>query len=213
MYKEPWMDIVESTAHYEEWLGQQTAIDKVDLKTKHKDMADSPFTFLRATFYRWAQLWPEHSGKLADGPKVLVVGDLKVENYGTWRDREGRLIWGVNDFDESCRMSFANDLVRLAVSAQMAPASERVRTLSIEQTCAAIVDGYVRGMRGHGKPFVLAEENEWLHVQWRARNPVKFWRKIDALQLYRGDIPFGAIEALEYILPKPMEKYKILRRT
>jgi len=32
---------------------------------------------------------------------VLAVGDLHVENFGTWRDAEGRLIWGVNDFDES----------------------------------------------------------------------------------------------------------------
>jgi len=35
---------------------------------------------------------------------VLAVGDLHVENFGTWRDAEGRLIWGVNDFDEAWRL-------------------------------------------------------------------------------------------------------------
>jgi uncharacterized protein (DUF2252 family) len=29
---------------------------------------------------------------------VLAVGDLHADNFGTWRDREGRLIWGINDF-------------------------------------------------------------------------------------------------------------------
>jgi uncharacterized protein (DUF2252 family) len=24
-----------------------------------------------------------------------------VENFGAWRDVEGRLIWGINDFDEA----------------------------------------------------------------------------------------------------------------
>ena len=42
------------------------------------------------------------------------------ENFGTWRDAEGRLIWGVNDFDEAARMPYALDIVRLATSAVLA---------------------------------------------------------------------------------------------
>jgi uncharacterized protein (DUF2252 family) len=58
--------------------------------------------------------------ELSKGPHILAVGDLHVENFGTWRDSEGRLIWGVNDFDEAYPLSYANDLVRLAVSAHLA---------------------------------------------------------------------------------------------
>jgi hypothetical protein len=47
----------------------------------------------------------------------MAVGDLHLENFGIWRDAEGRLVWGVNDFDEAHPMAFTNDLVRLAVSA------------------------------------------------------------------------------------------------
>ena len=63
-------------------------------------MKEGPFPFLRATFYRWAQTWPEVSPETFAAPVALAVGDLHVENFGTWRDVEGRLIWGVNDFDE-----------------------------------------------------------------------------------------------------------------
>ena len=57
-------------------------------------MRADPFVFLRATFYRWLQLWPTICGALDDAPPVLAVGDLHIENFGTWRDREGRLILG-----------------------------------------------------------------------------------------------------------------------
>ena len=51
---------------------------------------------------------------------MLAVGDIHVENFGTWRDAEGRLVWGVNDFDEAARMPYAIDIVRLATSAVLA---------------------------------------------------------------------------------------------
>ena len=55
---------------------------------------------------------------------LLCVGDLHVENFGVWRDAEGRLVWGVNDFDEACEAAFAGDLVRLLASASW-PATRR----------------------------------------------------------------------------------------
>jgi uncharacterized protein (DUF2252 family) len=36
-----------------------------------------------------------------------------VNSFGTWRDLEGRLCWGVDDFDESYWLPYTNDLVRL----------------------------------------------------------------------------------------------------
>jgi len=53
------MNIVKATKDYEAWLGQHTRIVASDLEIKHQGMADGLFSFLRATFYRWVQLWPE----------------------------------------------------------------------------------------------------------------------------------------------------------
>jgi uncharacterized protein (DUF2252 family) len=56
---------------------------------KHQHMAESTFAFFRATFYRWLQLWHEACDEFSKTPKVLAVGDLHIENFGTWRDRKG----------------------------------------------------------------------------------------------------------------------------
>ncbi len=80
------MDIHKATASYERWMAARTTPVKADLAFKHKQMAEAVFPFLRATFYRWVQLWEEVCADLAAAPSVLAVGDLHVENFGTWRD-------------------------------------------------------------------------------------------------------------------------------
>src|SRR5262249_3078229 len=114
------MDIVECSCAYETWLRGQMPIGGAELQEKHKKNANTPFVFLRATFYRWAQRWPEVCPKPASAPRVNAVGDLHIENFGTWRDAEGRLAWGINDFDEAYPLPYTNDLVRLATSALLA---------------------------------------------------------------------------------------------
>src|SRR5437870_13535074 len=121
-------------------------------------MAEDGFSFLRATFYRWAQLFPALFPKLARAPKVLGVGDLHVENFGTWRDAEGRLVWGINDFDEACFLPYTNDLVRLATSALFAVDLSHLG-LKERTTCEAILEGYRDGIEHGGKVFLLAEEH------------------------------------------------------
>src|SRR5262249_44895486 len=117
--------IVATTDAYESWLRRHCKVIKADLNKKHGDMAENPFAFLRATFYRWVELLPVHCPELAGAPRLLCVGDLHFENFGSWRDAEGRLVWGVNDFDEAARMPYASDLVRLAASAMLAAAEAR----------------------------------------------------------------------------------------
>src|SRR6266853_4383499 len=118
--------IVAATLDLERWKSQQISIVRGDLVLKHRMMADAVFPFMRSTFYRWAQLWPLVCPELARGPQVLAVGDLHVENFGTWRDLEGRLIWGVNDFDEAWPAAYTIDLVRLTTSAYLAIAEEQL---------------------------------------------------------------------------------------
>ncbi len=128
------MNIVESTHAYERWLNQHTPLIPAELRRKHSAMTESQFSFMRATFYRWVQIWPEICRDWTRAPRVLVVGDLHVENFGTWRDIEGRLVWGINDFDEAASMPYANDLVRLATSALIAVEEEK---LALDPRCSS----------------------------------------------------------------------------
>ena len=70
----PLMHIIEATREFEHWLGRQLPIVLQNIQTKHASMAEFPFSFFRATFYRWVQLWPAVCKDLALAPRLLAVG-------------------------------------------------------------------------------------------------------------------------------------------
>src|ERR1700689_1217484 len=133
-----------------------TTVVASDLRSKREQMRQDAFLFLRGTFYRWAQHWPEICADLTQAPRVLACGDLHVGSFGTWRDTEGRLCWGVDDFDESYPLPYTNDLVRLAASAKRM-IDGGCLSITLKESCGAILDGYRRTLRDGGCPMVLAE--------------------------------------------------------
>ena len=206
------MNIVKATYRFEEWLGRHTTLVKPDLRLKHQRMAEAVFPFLRATFYRWMQIWPQVCPELAKAPPVLAVGDLHVENFGTWRDIEGRLVWGINDFDEAAVLPYTIDLVRLATSAMFAIEAGHL-ALKPKDACASILEGYQESLAKSGRPFVLEEEDDFLRqiATGVLRDPTHFWRKLDSLPTIR-DIPASAQEALDHLMPERGLTYKTVRR-
>jgi hypothetical protein len=207
------MTIHTATQQYERWLGRQIPFVRADLVLKHRFMKRDAFSFLRATFYRWMQVWPDVCADVARAPVVRAVGDLHVDNFGTWRDREGRLIWGINDFDEAYQLPYIADLVRLAVSAKLA-SSTRQLTIRPREAYDAILTGYMEGLRAKGQPFVLSERHQWLReiATSSLRDPAQFWNKMQALSPVKGSIPTSAKTALEHLMPEPGLTYSLRRR-
>lgn len=207
------MKIRKETEKYEAWLGRQTALVAADLELKHREMVSGPFPFLRATFYRWARLWPKVCAAEVHAPTVLAVGDLHVENFGTWRDVEGRLVWGVNDFDEVYPMPYTIDLVRLAASAHLAIADGHL-SIGPKDACDAILTGYREGLARGGAPIVLGERHRWLRrlAASELRDPFPYWEKMNALPTFKGKLPKGAIRALERLLPEKGLSYRVAHR-
>ncbi|PRH84951.1 hypothetical protein C5L14_23630 [Labrys okinawensis] len=168
-----------SVRAYENWLKAEIGADFVegDLDEKHRKMRSSAFAFLRATYWRWAETILEICPELAEAPEVLAIGDTHLENFGTWRDSEGRLIWGANDFDDAASMPYVLDLVRLATSALLVrgrgdpPARE---------VCRAIADGYAAGL-ANPAPVVLERDHKWLRkaVLLPELERKAFWSKFD----------------------------------
>ena len=185
----PLVSIVAATRSYETWVGKQVPLVRADLAFKHEQMAMAPFPFLRSTFYRWVQVWEATCPDLAGAPKVLAVGDLHTENFGTWRDTEGRLIWGINDFDEAFPMAYTNDLVRLATSARLS-ISAGTLVLTPRAACNAILEGYRTSLEAGGRPFVLAEEHRVLRrdAQSELRDPERFWTAMTGLPAARRPV-------------------------
>ncbi len=204
--------VATASAAYETWMRKRIAVVERDLALKHARMAEAPFFFLRATFYRWVTLWQEACPDLAKTPKLLAVGDLHVENFGTWRDAEGRLVWGVNDFDEAFAMPYAIDLVRLATSALLALRHERVR-LSAEEASAAVLSGYsdTIGLAG-GRPFVLEEEHPNLRALalGEERDAGRFWAKLNAARTAKA--PHLVRKLLRKAMPEVEGRSRIAHR-
>jgi uncharacterized protein DUF2252 len=208
------MNIIKANQKYEAWLHGRIPLLQEDLNHKHELMRAAPFPFLRATFFRWAQTWPAVSPKSAAAPQVLGVGDLHVENFGTWRDVEGRLVWGINDFDEACWLPYTCDLVRLATSAHFAIAGDHLKMITPGKASKAILDGYRAALKMGGKVFVLAEHHPVLRTMAveRLKQPELFWEKMQALKTLTGKIPSSAAKSLKKMMPDSRLKFRVVHR-
>ncbi|UUN26366.1 DUF2252 domain-containing protein [Streptomyces sp. FIT100] len=101
-------------------FGELLAADPAAFRVKFRKMAASAFAFYRGTaclFYHDLARG-QHAGPYLDErtSRVWIHGDLHAENFGTYMDSTGRLIFNVNDFDEAYVGPFTWDVKRLSAS-------------------------------------------------------------------------------------------------
>ena len=207
------MKIFKATRKYEKWLRQVLGVFEDDLSLKAKKLAENPSAFLRGTFYRWMQLWPELCKKISNAPLVLSVGDLHAANFGIWRDARDQLVWGINDFDEAAPLPYTLDLTRLAASVELASESHELKT-GLEEACEAILEGYQESLESGGKPFILNDGNEWLRKAYvqGGKSSNEYWMKLDQLPEVEFEISPEARIALEAALPAKGLEYRLKHR-
>jgi uncharacterized protein (DUF2252 family) len=87
------------------------------VKLKYDLMADSPFGYFRGAV-------PVMAADLAALPNTGIIsqlcGDAHVRNVGAFAAPDGRLVFDINDFDETIRGPFEWDLKRMAASISLA---------------------------------------------------------------------------------------------
>ena len=168
--------VARDVAKYERWLRTQCEVVEADLEAKHARMRRSPFDFMRTTYFRWARTIESFCPEFAEAPRVLCVGDIHVESFGTWRDGDSRQVWGVNDFDEAAVMPYAYDLIRLVASAHLT--SELA--VGPEAAAAAVLNGYTNALR-HPRPVLLDHDRPWFRKLVRRLNDdaAAFWKEVD----------------------------------
>ena len=207
------MNVVAATDSYERWLGTELSVVlQDDLALKHERMAASAFPFLRATYYLWLARLARHTEPgLTDAPAVAASGDLHVENFGCWRDTDGRLAWGANDFDEIAALPYTYDLLRLSASALLA-VRERRLPLAEHEVTALVLEGYRAGLASGGKPFVSGEGHRWLALPHAVARD--FWPQLERLPAPDGPaLPDGAEAALHSLAPAGAWHPTLHRRT
>ncbi len=143
---------------------------------------------------------------------MVGIGDAHVENFGTWRDREGRLVWGITDFDEAAVLPYTNDLVRVAVSALLAREEGMVR-VAPKNMLAALLIGYSTGLAYGGSPLVIEERNSWLRklAQNSLRAPKHYWARLTEATPWRGSVPDRAAKLLNRV-PRDAQLVKLVHR-
>jgi uncharacterized protein (DUF2252 family) len=94
------------------------AADADAFRTKFRKMAADPFAFYRGSaclFYAdMATIEDRWSDERTS--RVWIQGDLHAENFGTYMDGAGRIVFDVNDFDEAYLGHLSWDLRRFAAS-------------------------------------------------------------------------------------------------
>ncbi len=175
---------------YEEWCDCTIPFDPAARREKHTRMAASAFAFLRGSYPVWLDRFATDAAHKAP-PVPLGVGDLHVENFGTWIAPAGEA-FGVNDYDETGPVPFTNDLVRLATSAVLAVRAGRLR-LDPKDIAQHLWAGY-GASRGGAAGVALGDESvphvAAVAAMWQAAQPgaEHFWKRIDALP----EAPAGA---------------------
>ncbi|MGI8993545.1 MAG: DUF2252 family protein, partial [Nocardioidaceae bacterium] len=83
-------------------------------RTKFRKMASDPFAFYRGSACLFYADMSDLKDKYADDrtSKIWIHGDLHAENFGTYMNSEGILVFDVNDFDEAYVGHFSWDLRR-----------------------------------------------------------------------------------------------------
>lgn len=193
----------ETTAAYERWRERRIPIVAADLALKHEKFRESPFAMFRGSYYRFFRQFQRHLPQVARAPAVVAVGDLHIENFGTWRDRDARLAWGVNDLDEVDVLPYTIDLVRLAASAVLAVSAGHLE-IDPDQACEAIESGWREQIsRRKPEPFVLGERHAHLYRLAREAiiDPVAFEKRIRALPAFERALPKPAARMLSQVVP------------
>lgn len=207
------MNVYEATTSYESWMRKCVPLIESQLRDKHERMRQDLFMFFRGTYYRWAQLWPKICRDLTRAPRVLACGDFHVGSFGTWRDIDGRLCWGTDDFDEAYPLPYTNDLVRLAASLKIVIDSNDL-TIKFRDACDVALEGYRKSLNHDGCPMVLAEREtnlERLGIG-AIEPPEDFWLKLNhRASVQNGHFPAGARKAIDQSWPGKI-RYKIVSR-
>ncbi|MFI6802323.1 DUF2252 domain-containing protein [Streptosporangium canum] len=101
-------------------FGDSIKRDPAAFRRKFRKMAASPFAFYRGSA---SLFYADMTGAFADDAfldgqtgRVWIHGDLHAENFGTYMNASGVLVFNVNDFDEAYVGPYVWDLKRFAAS-------------------------------------------------------------------------------------------------
>ncbi|MFF7212071.1 DUF2252 domain-containing protein [Streptomyces sp. NPDC008238] len=174
-------------------FGELLAADPAAFRVKFRKMAASAFAFYRGT----ACLYYADLADAGDGSpfldertsRVWIHGDLHAENFGTYLDANGRLIFNVNDFDEAYVGPFTWDVQRFAASIALIGYSKALA----DDVISGLVRSYATAYRERVRALAQGEGVPALTLD-SAEGPL-----LDALRHARSQTRFGLLDSMTEI--------------
>ena len=175
---------------------------------RYERMLQSPFSFYRGGAAIMAQ-------DLANQPTtnitVQLCGDMHVSNFGLFGSAEHRLVFGINDFDETLPGSWEWDIKRLVASAIIA--SESLggdNTLGKKLVCSMVSEYQKRIEQYANMPYLDLAQEFIGEKDIRKHFSKKHQKKLDAyLKETKGQ---GNIQVLQSLTTLVGKNRKIINR-
>src|SRR6478672_556731 len=167
-------------------LGQAQSRVPELVPIRHGRMLVSPFTFYRGAALPMAA---DLAGTPASGLRVQLCGDAHLSNFGAFASPERRLVFDVNDFDETLPGPFEWDVKRLAASLAVAGRDNGFPAKARRKIILAGVERYRTAMREFaGQPFLAV---------WYAHLDVE-----DAIAQFQSQVKKKRLKATQKMVAK-----------
>ncbi|MEU7588308.1 DUF2252 domain-containing protein [Micromonospora sp. NPDC049230] len=132
-------------------FGAAMALDPGAFRRKFHKMAASPFAFYRGSA---SLFYADLAGAYADGrfldertSRIWIHGDLHAENFGTYMNSSGRLVFNVTDFDEAYVGPFSWDLKRFTASLALIAYEKALSDDTITELVVTFARSYLSELR------------------------------------------------------------------
>jgi uncharacterized protein (DUF2252 family) len=164
-------------------LGQAKSRVPELVPVRHGRMLVSPFTFYRGAALPMAA---DLASTPACGLRVQLCGDAHLSNFGAFASPERRLVFDVNDFDESLPGPFEWDVKRLAASLAVAGRDNGFPAKARRKIILAAAEGYRTAMRAFADQPLLEVWYAHLDIEqaiggFRSQMKAKRFKKAEAM--------------------------------
>ena len=162
---------------------------------RYSRMLASPFSFLRGSA---ALMADDLSRTPSSGIYVQACGDCHLLNFGAYATPERKLVFDINDFDETLPAPWEWDIKRLATSFVVAAEDNQLSKASAQRIAKTCVQSYRENMRAYSKQSPL-------EVWYGHLDLAKFAKEAPnkTTKLYRESlIKKAEKQVAEYLFPK-----------
>ena len=134
------------------------------LPVKYARMKVSPFAFFRGA----VSIMAADLGRLPNsGLNVQLCGDAHVQNLGSFATPDGKLVFDLNDFDETIRGPWEWDVKRMATSIVLAGQESGHNRSGCRDAAEMFAESYCRSVRVFSELPILQVARYQIHREKR----------------------------------------------